>query len=137
MGLTASPERRTGNQNDQLGLVFDAIIDCADVNSLIQENVLVKPVYRPHFIHDLNLNNAEIKNGDFPISVLSNAIIKSSMIDYAVSIYQEERENVKPTPISAWFCPDIAVAEKTLEHIKEIGLKAEILTALTPTWRKK
>ena len=27
MGLTASPERRTGNQNDQLGLAFDAIID--------------------------------------------------------------------------------------------------------------
>tara|TARA_B100002051_G_scaffold212731_1_gene204511 strand:+ start:620 stop:2452 length:1833 start_codon:yes stop_codon:yes gene_type:complete len=133
MGLTASPERRTGNQNDQLGLVFDAIIDCADVNSLIQENVLVKPIYRPHFIHDLNLNNAEIKNGDFPISILSNAIIKSSMIEYALSIYKEERTNVKPKPISAWFCPDIAVAEKTLEYIQKIGIKAEILTALTPT----
>ena len=53
MGLTASPERRTGNQNDQLGLAFDAIIDCADINSLIRENVLVTPVYKPYFIHDL------------------------------------------------------------------------------------
>ncbi len=133
MGLTASPERRTGNQNDQLGLVFDAIIDCADVNTLIKENVLVQPIYRPHFIHDLNLNNAEIKNGDFPISVLSNAIIKSSMIDYALSIYKEERKKVTPKPISAWFCPDISVAEKTLEQIKNIGVKSEILTALTPS----
>ena len=58
MGLTASPERRTGNQNDQLGLVFDAIIDCADIKTLIEDKVLVQPIYRPHFIHDLNLNNA-------------------------------------------------------------------------------
>jgi len=132
MGLTASPERRTGNQNDQLGLVFDAIIDCADIKTLINENVLVQPVYRPHFIHDLNLNNAEIKNGDFPISVLSNAIIKSSMIDYALCIYKEERLNVKPSAISAWFCPDVAVAEKTLETLKNAKIKSDILTALTP-----
>ena len=67
MGLTASPERRTGNQNDQLGLAFEAIIDWADINSLIRENVLVTPVYKPYFIHDLNLKHTEIKNGDFPI----------------------------------------------------------------------
>jgi superfamily II DNA or RNA helicase len=133
MGLTASPERRTGNQNDQLGLVFDAIIDCADIKTLIHDKVLVKPIYRPHFIHDLNLNNAEIKNGDFPISVLSNAIIKSSMIDYALCIYREERKNVKPLPISAWFCPDVAVANKTLEILKKAKIKSDVLTALTPT----
>ena len=133
MGLTASPERRTGNQHDQLGLVFDAIIDCADIKTLIAEKVLVKPIYRPHFIHDLNLNNAEIKNGDFPISVLSNAIIKSSMIDYALCIYKEERINVTPRPISAWFCPDVAVANKTLETLHKAKIKSEILTALTPT----
>lgn len=133
MGLTASPERRTGNQNDQLGLVFDAIIDCADIKTLIHDRVLVKPIYRPHFIHDLNLNNAEIKNGDFPISVLSNAIIKSSMIDYALCIYREERKNVKPLPISAWFCPDVAVANKTLEILKKAKIKSDVLTALTPT----
>ena len=133
MGLTASPERRTGNQNDQLGLVFDAIIDCADIKTLIEEKVLVKPIYRPHFIHDLNLNNAEIKNGDFPISVLSNAIIKSSMIDYALCIYKEERKNVSPKPISAWFCPDVAVANKTLEILHKAKIKSDILTALTPT----
>ena len=133
MGLTASPERRTGNQNDQLGLVFDAIIDCADIKTLIEEKVLVKPIYRPHFIHDLNLNNAEIKNGDFPISVLSNAIIKSSMIDYALCIYKEERKNVSPKPISAWFCPDVAVANKTLEILHKAKIKSDILTALTRT----
>ena len=133
MGLTASPERRTGNQNDQLGLVFDAIIDCADIKTLIEDKVLVQPIYRPHFIHDLNLNNAEIKNGDFPISVLSNAIIKSSMIDYALFIYKEERIKVTPTPISAWFCPDVAVASKTLDTLKKAKIKSDILTALTPT----
>ncbi len=133
MGLTASPERRTGNQNDQLGLVFDAIIDCADIKTLIEDKVLVKPEYRPHFIHDLNLNNAEIKNGDFPISVLSNAIIKSSMIDYALCIYKDERKNVSPIPISAWFCPDVAVAHKTLETLKKAKIKSDVLTALTPT----
>ena len=62
IGLTASPERRTGNQNDQLGLTFDAIIDCADIKTLINENVLVQPIYRPHFIHDLNFNLGVIHN---------------------------------------------------------------------------
>ena len=137
MGLTASPERRTGNQNDQLGLAFDAIIDCADINSLIRENVLVTPVYKPYFIHDLNLKHTEIKNGDFPIAVLSNAIIKSSMINYAVSIYSKERCAVKPKPISAWFCPDIAVAEKTLETIRNKNIKCEMLTAITPAGDRK
>ena len=39
LGLTASPERRTGDQKDQLGLAFDAIIDCADIEELINEGV--------------------------------------------------------------------------------------------------
>ena len=37
MGLTASPERRTGDQRDQLNLAFDAIIDCADIETLIED----------------------------------------------------------------------------------------------------
>ena len=55
MGLTASPERRTGDQRDQLSLAFDAIIDCVDIQELISERILVKPKYRPHFVHDLDL----------------------------------------------------------------------------------
>jgi len=137
VGLTASPERRTGNQQDQLGLTFDAIIDCAEIKSLIKEKVLVEPVYKPYFIHDLNLNHKEIKNGDFPISVLSSAIIKSSMIDYAISIYTNERKKVSPQPISAWFCPDIAVAEKTLNSIRNKNINSQILTAMTPALERK
>ena len=53
MGLTASPERRTGDQRDQLNLAFDAI-DCADIEDLIKEGILVQPYYRSHFVHDLN-----------------------------------------------------------------------------------
>ena len=52
MGLTASPERRTGDQRDQLNLAFDAIIDCANIENLIEEGILVRPIYRPHFVHD-------------------------------------------------------------------------------------
>ena len=44
-GFTASPERRTGDQKDQLGLAFDAIIDCADIEELIKEKVLVPADY--------------------------------------------------------------------------------------------
>ena len=33
LGLTASPERRTGDQRDQLNLAFDTIIDCANIES--------------------------------------------------------------------------------------------------------
>jgi superfamily II DNA or RNA helicase len=35
IGLTASPERSTNDQRDQLNLAFDAIIDCANINDLI------------------------------------------------------------------------------------------------------
>ena len=104
MGLTASPERRTGDQRDQLHLAFDTIIDCADIETLIKEGILVPPTYRPHFVHDLDLTGIDISSGDFPVSKLAPAIVKSSMIDYALNIYREERENVTPKPISAWFC---------------------------------
>ena len=43
LGLTASPERRTGDQKDQLGLAFDAIIDCADIEELIKEGRFSSP----------------------------------------------------------------------------------------------
>ena len=36
-------------------LAFDAIIDGADMNQLFDEGILVRPRYRPHFIHDLDL----------------------------------------------------------------------------------
>ncbi|MDA0656788.1 MAG: DEAD/DEAH box helicase [Proteobacteria bacterium] len=132
MGLTASPERRTGDQRDQLNLAFDAIIDCADIETLIAEGILVPPVYRPHFVHDLDLSGIDISSGDFPVSKLSPAIVKSSMIDYAMTIYNEERLNIKPRPISAWFCPDVMVAEATLESIRLFGIEAAIVTAQTP-----
>lgn len=132
VGLTASPERRTGDQRDQLNLAFDAIIDCANIEDLITDGVLVKPVYRTHFVHDLDLTGIDISSGDFPVAKLSPAIVKSSMIDYAMSAYLQERENVSPRPISAWFCADISVAEETLFRIRQTGVSAEIVTAKTP-----
>ena len=132
MGLTASPERRTGDQRDQLNLAFDAIIDCADIETLIEEGILVPPIYRPHFVHDLDLKSIDISSGDFPVSKLAPAIVKSSMIDYALFIYEEERKNVSPKPISAWFCPDVTVAEATLEKLEQVGIQVAIVTANTP-----
>jgi len=132
IGLTASPERRTGDQRDQLNLAFDAIIDCADIENLISEGVLVPPVYRTHFVHDLDLSGIDISSGDFPVSKLAPAIVKSSMIDYAMTSYAQEREKVTPRPISAWFCADISVAEETLFRIRQADITAEIVTAKTP-----
>jgi len=132
IGLTASPERRTGDQRDQLNLAFDAIIDCADIENLIAEGVLVPPVYRTHFVHDLDLSGIDISSGDFPVSKLAPAIVKSSMIDYAMTSYAQEREKVTPRPISAWFCADISVAEETLFRIRQADISAEIVTAKTP-----
>jgi len=132
IGLTASPERRTGDQRDQLHLAFDAIIDCANIETLIEEGILVQPIYRPHFVHDLDLTGIDISSGDFPVAKLAPAIVKSSMIDYALNIYSEERKNVSPKPISAWFCPDVTVAEATLESIKIFGIEAALVTAQTP-----
>ena len=132
MGLTASPERRTGDQRDQLSLAFEAIIDCANIDDLIEEGVLVQPVYRPHFVHDLDLGNIDISSGDFPVAKLAPAIIKSSMIECAIWSYREERQKLSTKPISAWFCADISVAETTLQSIRQIGVKAAIVTANTP-----
>ena len=132
LGLTASPERRTGDQKDQLGLAFDAIIDCADIEELINEKVLVGAEYKPFFVHDFDTSDMDISTGDFPVEQLSNAIINSSMIEYACEIYLVERNLAENKPISAWFCPDIVVAEKTLEEIKQLKLSVELITAKTP-----
>jgi superfamily II DNA or RNA helicase len=132
IGLTASPERRTGDQRDQLNLAFDAIIDCANIEDLITEGVLVQPVYRAHFVHDLDLDTIDISSGDFPVAALAPAIIKSSMIDYALWSYNEERLKLPENPVSAWFCADISVAEATLLRIQQYGIKAAIVTAGTP-----
>ena len=132
MGLTASPERRTGDQRDQLNLAFDAIIDCANIEDLINEGVLVQPIYRPHFVHDLNLRSIDITSGDFPVASLAPAIIKSSMIDYAIWSYSEEREKINNKPVSAWFCADISVAEATLQAVQDSGIEAALVTSGTP-----
>ena len=132
IGLTASPERRTGDQRDQLNLAFDAIIDCANIEDLIKEGVLVQPVYRPHFVHDLDLDSIDTSSGDFPVAKLASAIIKSSMIDYAIWSYNEERLKLSTKPVSAWFCADISVAEATLHSIRHFGIEAAIVTAGTP-----
>ena len=132
IGLTASPERRTGDQRDQLNLAFDAIIDCANIEDLIRENILVEPEYRPHFVHDLDLDGIDVSSGDFPVAKLASAIIKSSMIDYAIWSYCEERLKLSKKPVSAWFCADISGAEATLQNIRQYNIEAAIVTAATP-----
>ena len=132
IGLTASPERRTGDQRDQLNLAFDAIIDCANIEDLIRENILVEPEYRPHFVHDLDLDGIDVSSGDFPVEKLASAIIKSSMIDYAIWSYCEERLKLSKKPVSAWFCADISVAKATLQNIRQYNIEAAIITAATP-----
>lgn len=132
IGLTASPERRTGDQRDQLNLAFDAIIDCANIEDLIKEDVLVAPEYRSHFVHDLDLDGIDISSGDFSVAKLAPAIIKSSMIDYAIWSYKEERLKLSKKPVSAWFCADVSVAEATLHSIRQCNIEAAIVTAATP-----
>ena len=48
-------------------------------------------------VHVLELEKMDISTGDFPVEQLSNAIIKSSMIDYACKIYMDQRKNIKGT----------------------------------------
>ena len=70
------------------------------------------------FVHDFDHHDLDISTGDFPVEQLANAIINSSMIEYACRIYLSERKQIKEKVISAWFCPDIVVAEKTLKPLK-------------------
>ena len=88
----------------------------------MNEKILVPPIYKPYFVHDLDLTDIDISSGDFPTTKLASAIVKSSMIEYSVHIYNNERKNVSPKPISAWFCPDVSVAEVTLENLFFYGL---------------
>ena len=69
LGLTASPERRTADQKDQLSLAFDAIIDGADMDKLFDEGILVRPRYRPHFVHEQN----EVGNADAQVCLHQKA----------------------------------------------------------------
>ena len=92
----------------------------------------MQPVYRSHFVHDLDLDSIDVSSGDFPVAKLAPAIIKSSMIDYAMWSYNEERLNLPTKPVSAWFCADISVAEETLNSIQKFGIEAAIVTSRTP-----
>ena len=79
-----------------------------------------------------NITSNILQKFDFPIEQLSNAIIKSSMIEYAINIYLGETKKMKDKPISAWFCPDILVAEETKKQVAEKKLNVELITAKTP-----
>ena len=130
-----SPERRTGDQRDQLGLAFDAIIDCANIEDLIEEGVLVKPIYRPISCTIWNWIPLISVQVIFQSTKLSSAS-RSSMIDYAIWSYNEERLKTKGRPISAWFCADVSVAETPLRSIRENGIEVTIVTAKTPQSRR-
>ena len=127
LGLTASPERRTGDQKDQLGLAFDAIIDCADIEELIKEKVLVPADYFSFFIHDLELEKMDISTGDFPVEQLSNAIIKSSMIDYACKIYEEQKKKLIKNQFLHGFVLMFLLQRKQKEKLQLIILKLNSL----------
>ena len=56
------------------------------------------------------------------------------MIDYACKIYMEQQKNIiNDKVISAWFCPDVLVAEKQKdEKYLKYDLNVELITAKTP-----
>ena len=74
----------------------------------------------------------DISTGDFPVEQLSNAIIKSSMIDYACKVYEEQKVKIEKTPISAWFCPMFLLPKKQKRKFLNYNLKVELITAKTP-----
>ena len=123
LGLTASPERRTADQKDQLSLAFDAIIDGANMDKLFDEGILVKPQYRPHFIHDLDLGDIDINNGIFPVAKHWQKSNYQVIYDKPCMLYLPGRaEKCKTNSNFRHVCPDVAVAETTVEAIEEWGL---------------
>ena len=46
--------------------------------------------------------------------------------------YTKSKKINNKTPISAWFCPDVLVAEETKKKILNYNLNVELITAKTP-----
>ena len=46
--------------------------------------------------------------------------------------YTKNKKIINDKPISAWFCPDVLVAEETKRKISQHNLNVELITAKTP-----
>ena len=57
----------------------------------------------------------DISTGDFPVEQLSNAIIKSSMIDYACKVYEEQKVKLKKHPYPHGFVRMFSLLKKQKE----------------------
>ena len=79
--------------------------------------------YFSFFIHDLELEKMDISTGDFPVEQLSNAIIKSSMIDYACKIYEEQKKKLIKNQFLRGFVPMFLLQRKQKEKLQLIILK--------------
>lgn len=126
IGTTATPERL-----DALG--YDSVVDDVvyryDLPEAIRDGWLAR-IHAFRVETDLDLSDVRSRAGDFVERDLAKAIFQSNLTDRAVQTWEEHGRGKDSRSI--FFCVDKEHAAKTLESLKHVGAKAEIVTDETP-----
>ena len=128
VGLTATPVRLDGKP---LGDVFHTLIEGVDVRWLIDHgNLAPYEYYAPTLIETEGLRTVA---GDYVVTDLEKLMNERAIYGDVIKTYQRFASGER----SIVYCVSVEHARKTADAFNSAGIRAEFLSAGTPTGRRK
>lgn len=128
VGMTATPVRLDGKP---LGDVFDAMVEGVDVKWLVEHNNLAPyEYYAPTLIETDGLRTLA---GDYVVSDLEKLMNERAVYGDVIETYRRFASGER----SIAYCVSVRHAADTAEAFNSVGIRAESISAGTPTARRQ
>ena len=118
LGVTATPERLDGKG---LGDVFNAMVRGPEVQWLIDNGFLARPIY--YAPKTVDASGVSMRAGDYAKNELASLMDKPSIIGDSVAHYRKYADG--KTAIA--FCVNLKHARDTADAFNQNGIKAEVI----------
>ena len=118
LGVTATPERLDGKG---LGDVFNAMVRGPEVQWLIDNGFLARPIY--YAPKTVDASGVSMRAGDYAKNELASLMDKPSIIGDSVAHYRKYADG--KTAIA--FCVNLKHARDTADAFNAVGIKAEVI----------
>lgn len=126
VGFTATLQR---GDRQGLGDVWDEVVFTRSVLKMIADGFLTDVRAQQVDLEDLDLKSVKRSGGDYTASSLGEAMQAAGAPEVIKQVIEKQAADRRSILV---FCPTVAMAHETADHLVHAGITTEVISAMTP-----